>query len=525
MADRAVFAPLAPVVGAVLAMEIAKVMLGLGRPGLPATVWELDGLTMRSTLHHVLQRPDCPACRKKGRPPPPQPGLSGLCGGAEPEGDLSAAVDRLVSPHCGIVRSLGPVPKDPSEPEFPMVIRAELANHGFTTDDDRFTVCSGKGMSPAEARVSALGEAVERYGGRSWDADRVLRCRRASLPGPSLDPCRLVLYADEQYESLPYSPWSEDTETDWVGATLLGDGSTVFVPALAVFMDYQLRSRHEFLFPVTSNGLAAGPSLPAAVLRGLLEVVERDGFLLSWMHRLPGRRLDVGASTDPAVASMAAAYRRRGVELNVVLVPTDHPATVAVAIGVDLDPGPDRPAAVVGLGADLDPAVAVRRAALEVGQVRPALRARMRDPANRRRLAELLADPGAVRDLEDHDLLFADRSKLEELDFWLGSPVVSPPVPHPPASDRVAADLSVLAGALAEAGSDVYYVNLTPPDLAALGVSVARALVADFQPIHFGAREARLGGERLGRFPALIGRPDYDQIGTGVLNLHPHPLA
>ena len=66
-------------------------------------------------------------------------------------------------------------------------------------------MCSGKGMTVDAARVSALGEAVERYSGGCWLADELLFASRSELDGPSLDPRRLVLYRPEQYGEVRYT--------------------------------------------------------------------------------------------------------------------------------------------------------------------------------------------------------------------------------------------------------------------------------------------------------------------------------
>ena len=55
-------------------------------------------------------------------------------------------------------------------------------------------------------------------------------------------------------------------------------------------------------------------------------------------------------------------------------------------------------------------------------------------------------------------------------------------------------------------------------------MSVARAIVPGFQPIHFGAAEMRLGHERLRRMPAALGLVPAP-VALGDLNLDPHPLA
>jgi ribosomal protein S12 methylthiotransferase accessory factor len=166
--------------------------------------------------------------------------------------------------------------------------------------------------------------------------------------------------------------------------------------------------------------------------------------------------------------------------------------------------------------------VALRKAALEVGQVRPALRARLRRPETRARLEELLSNVTLVAELDDHDLLYAHPSQLEHLGRWLDAPEADPPPATATAADP-ASTLAAVVDDLAGRGVDVAYVNLTPPDIGEYGISVVRVHATELQPIHFGAHEARLGGTRLFTFGA-DGKGGRAAT-ADELNLRPHPLA
>lgn len=429
---------------------------------------------------------------------------------------------QLVSPLCGIVRDFRRIHKDPSEPLVPFIYRAELSDHLFQGKEGTDAIhCSGKGFSDEEARTSALGEAAERYGGSCQPRSGVLHRRRGDLDGASLDPRALVLYADEQYAHLPYSPYRDTTEIGWLPGRRWGDPEPVWVPAVSALLAYEVRHRDEYLCPLSSNGLAAGPSIEAAILSGLYEVVERDAFLSTWCHRLDATRVAPEAHPDPDVRALCASHARRGVRMELYRLRVDHPVHVFLGLGVQASG--EGPAAVVGLGASLDPAQSARGALLEVAQVRPALRIRMRDEAEA--MARMVEDPSLVRRLQDHDLLYASREMLPAFDVLRGSPsddIDWSPFAAPDAASR----LRFLAAYFSDAGSVLHHVDLTPPDLAALGIHVARAILPDFQPIHFGHAEQRLGGRRFFEMPARLGlAPPGTRRAARDLNPLPHPLS
>lgn len=517
---RPVFPTLPPWVAGVVGHEILAVLLGVARPRLAGTVLAIDAIELTEGVHPVLPRPDCPACAKKERPPRidrvPFPELV-----QEPRRDtdfesINAAVH---SPLCGLVRDLAELSKDPDEPPAPVIVQAILANAQFLPTDHGLVGCSGKGPTLTEARNLALGEALERYSALTWQPGRQVRGVRADLDGPALDPRDLVLFADHQYADLPYSPYAEDTELDWVPANSVALESAVWVPLSAAHIG--LPTNHAPpLFPGNSNGFAAGPTLREAVLAALLEVVERDAVLLAWTHRLPGRRYAATDIPDPQTQEVAAGYARRGVRIDVHLLPTDSVVEVAMAIA-----WADRePAVVVGLGAATTPTVAARRAVLEVAQVRPSLKARLRVPETRDRLAMLVADPSLVDDLSDHDLLYADPATAESaLGFFQQTPLDRAEGWAQPSSD-VDDALRRVVRSLVDVAGDVLYLDVTAEDVVPLGVRVAKAIVPGFQPIHFGAREMRLGHRRLREAPWRMGLRAAP-ADLADLNLAPHPVA
>lgn len=518
LAQRGVLPVLAVQLAATLALETLKLLIKVHQPRLVDRIVEFDAITSVSQTHSVLVKPLCPTCaKKKTRIHPPVADL--LNGEDHGATALHELTDELVSPRTGIVAEFGVASRDATEPPQPQVWRARLANHCFSSEiDESHLSCSGKGMTREQAWTSCLGEAVERYSGGCWDPDEVVMSRRRDLPERSVDPEELVLYRPEQYAGLPYAPYDDDSVLRWVRGRSLVYDDEVWLPAIAVFMEYQVHSEQEFLFPVTSNGLAAGPTLGDAVLSAVCEVLERDAVMIAWLARLPATRLDPHTHPDPDVRRLARAYRRRGVKLALYEVPTDHPVTVVIGIAFQ-EAGHGGPCATVGLGASLDQVAAARSAALEVGQVRPAFRARARTH-DRQRIAELVADPMLTRSLEDHALLYADprmRSAFEFLDGPWGTWA-------PPRAPTTSEALAQLVAHFDAIGGDMVYVNLTPPDLEPLGLFSARAVLPGFQPIWFGHAERRLGGRRLFELPQRLGlRPT--ELDVESLNPLPHPVA
>ncbi|HEY0606319.1 MAG TPA: TOMM precursor leader peptide-binding protein, partial [Herpetosiphonaceae bacterium] len=336
--ERGVLPMLPPYVGSLLALEILKQSLGLSLPALTNNVLEFNALTLQTTPHPVLQKPDCPVCGEKKNWIRAQPLIDELRRDLTAPGDLLAIDDQLVSRRTGIVRNLMLIKQHTSEPARPMVIAAELANHRFLEHEPKEQrMCSGKGLTSDSARISTLGEAVERYSGACWDYSEIVYGRRREIDGATLDPRDLVLYNADQYARLPYQPYTGENILGWTRGRSLVTGKQIFVPALAIYLNYDMRAPNEFLCPITSNGLATGATLTDAILAATCEVLERDAFMIAWFNRMPGQRIDPLTHPDADMRDLRAAYRRRNVAMRIYRVPTDHPCHVFASVALQLD--------------------------------------------------------------------------------------------------------------------------------------------------------------------------------------------
>lgn len=505
---------------AILSGEVLKYIFSFAPLSLPDKILEFNTLSFETILHSLQQKPGCPVCQKKN-PGRNHYSAHELIQSHHPS-SLGELLPELISTHTGIIKQLEVIPKDISEPALPLVYMAVLANHTFLPKDQHKKLnCSGKGMDKASALISAGGEAVERYSGTMYSPDEVIYTSYNKLAGTALNPEELVLYSKEQYAEIGFSPFNADTDIGWVQAYSLVNNTPIYIPIQSTVINYNIKHKEEYLCQATSNGLAAGATLLNAVLSAAGEVIERDAFIIAWANQLPSLRIDPLTHPSADIRDFYNAYLRRGVELQLYKLPTDAPCHVFMGIGLQVKG--DGPTITVGLGADFDAAKAARGALLEVGQVRPAFKQRLRMPQAQQRLKKLLADPNNVEDLEDHDLLYGVRDKIHAFDFLFNQPVVD--FNWRNQEEKTPAEqLQILIDFLAGQKSDLIYYNLTPPDMQQLGLYTTKVIIPGFQPIHFGHKNIRLGGNRLFELPQKLGFRK-SRVRIDELNPNPHPLA
>lgn len=425
----------------------------------------------------------------------------------------------LVSPRVGLIRALARRVRSDDEPSLPLIYDALLANFDFRKGEAAERGSCGKGFSEEEAMLGAIGEAVEHYCASHPAMRRMRRSTRAALDGALIEPGEFVLFSAQQYatKGFAFRPYLEKHEIPWTSAIDLETRKQCWVPSTLVYLNYSGEQPHEYLCPPTSSGMAAGSTRAHALNRALLELIEREAFLVTWMNRLSVPELAMRELAGP-VAQIARDYAEEGVRFRLFVLPTDLPAWAVMAVAFSDDD--TKPAAVVGLGCDPRLENAARRAVFEVCQIYEPLRRK-----HEKGLAAALNAYSDVHTLEQHAAYFFRKDHVHELDFLGGTGRtfrLEDAVDHTGSSPEDECD--ALASAVRSRGSRALCVELTTPDLDGYPIHVMRALITQMQPIHFGHGQERLGGQRLYELPRVLG---YTNVATteASLNPCPHPLA
>lgn len=521
-------------IAAVVAAEVHAVRAGR-RPRSKQALIMVDLTRLTSRVHPFLPDPLCPTCSSM---PDDEPEPVRLRPRRKPDRDASRVArpdpDRVretyVDPVVGVVTEL----RETDACGLPVA----YAPAGWR-DSGKTETGIGRAIDRETSRLAAVLEAVERRAGMAPSGRRpATRASFAQVEAHAVDPRRLGLLPPEAYEGSRYPRFDPDLPLDWVWGHSFGRGEPVLVPRTYAYYGHTLDTRSEppLVFE-TSNGCALGSCLEEAALHGLLEVTERDSFLLTWYARMPAPRVELGSARSVDVRLLADRIERASgyrvlafdttVEQGIPAV-----ATIALWPGAHVeavDPS-ERPAVLCTAAAHLDPEracwAALGELALVVEHLTHAYPQRLADAA------AMVADAGLVRAMQDHALLYCHPDTLPRWDFLLGGPGGPAPArtfaesfdSRPEPGDDLLDDLLGLVDRYLRTGLDVIVVDQTGPEQRAAGLVAVKVIVPGTLPITFGHANRRVHGlPRVRTVPVLLGHRT-EPLADSDLNPYPHPF-
>ncbi|MCF8564235.1 TOMM precursor leader peptide-binding protein [Alicyclobacillus tolerans] len=385
--------------------------------------------------------------------------------------------------------------------------------------------CAGRSHVYGESEMTAILEGLERYCGLAPRGKRtVVHDSFTNLSTLAIDPASVGLHDKEEYErgDFPFQPFHPDTPMNWVWGYSLVSERPVLVPERLAY--YSLGCGDGFVYE-TSNGCAVGGTMVEAIFHGILEVVERDAFLMTWYARLPLTPLDPKSANDAELELMLDRLRMvAGYEVLLFNATMENQIPSVFAIAKSQKPHAAN--LICAAGAHLDPVRAVKSALHENAGMLLLLNEKFE--AHREHCELMYRDPYEVRHMEDHSMLYSLPQAEERFDFLMAgnrkprtfAEEFEPYVPKQDLKD----DLNRLLGAFRSLNMDVVVVDQTTPELKRNGLVCVKVLIPGMLPMTFGYRLTRLEGlNRVFEVPAKLGYTKQP-LRRHQLNPHPHPF-
>ena len=218
---------------------------------------------------------------------------------------VSAGISK-VGPAHEMIHVYVAAPTLGADAENVVALRAALAHR-----------CVGSGTTDADAKNAVVGETIERYSGTAQGDEPRIRSSLAALGERAIHPNACMLFSEAQYsarhswnargESTTFVPerFDEDASVDWTQVWSLTRDEPRLLPTAYLYRG--AGAAYDMLVADT-NGCAAGSSLRDAVVRGFLELVERDSIALWWYRRRRCTRVDLSSLRSNYCRDLEATY-------------------------------------------------------------------------------------------------------------------------------------------------------------------------------------------------------------------------
>ena len=388
----------------------------------------------------------------------------------------------------------------PTIPDEPKLIRYVTR----TTDE---LIAGGTSLSShLEATYPAIAEGLERFlwnSSTSYFKNPKVATQKDQAHALPLE--KLAGYPQERMSALSETPLL------WIDGYSHTQRRKVRVPASLVSAAHGRKVHKDKREPVLrlpiTTGLATAESKKEALLKGALEVIERDAFMIAWLNSLtlPRLPLKTYAKTNPQLHALLTSFKRYNLIPHAVHLLTDAP--VSVVCGVLADETGIGPAFTVGARAHEDIKEAIYDSLEEALAVRLSARKKMGE-----RLPEVKE---YMRD--ERIIHWAKQEHKADMRFFISGKETYIEEKTKRARKLVWEDILSWCK---EKKYECLSVPMTSAKENASPWHVEYVLIPELQPLYLVESLPALSGNRLSEIPKKFGYPAKQTI----TNLPPHPF-
>lgn len=391
----------------------------------------------------------------------------------------------------------------------------------------------GSGLSIIDAKQSAMLEVLERSCGfQAVNRRPVVRGTYSEVGAIAVHPSQFGLHSHELFQSSNHNlePFDEEKEYSWVWAHSTQYHKPVLIPEQIAY--YGPTADERRFITETSNGCAIGGTVEEAVLHGIFEVLERDGFLNMWYGKMPVPEIKLGNHCPSKTSEVFNYVLENGFEVR--LFNLSHDLTIPAICAVAISFGNDYPKVVSGSACHLNPYQAVygalRELSVQVGNLKRVSTER------RKEAAPMFLDPIKIKDILDHAAVAALPEAYPRWEFLLmqenRGQIQSVEEVYIDVARRYkidSRDIQLILNAVLDdihgRGFDVIVLNQTSVEVSHGGLHAVKVLIPGMTPITFGYGYQRLRGlRRIFELPVRMGYSTRVLTETD-LNQDCHPFS
>jgi ribosomal protein S12 methylthiotransferase accessory factor len=428
--------------------------------------------------------------------------------------NLQHVIASVVHARHGILSSLYEEPEHPLLPGFHVMGSSAVDARYFRTREPYARFESNPGAGAAFDRESCIwatiGETLERYAAQLYDPDELIYATEGELGNAVVPTSEFILFGKQQYGApgFPHAPPDPAIARHWVKGTDISSAAhrQVLVPAVFVYLGLKAKHMQENITQTASTGLSCAQSHEQAIMGGLCEVIERDAFSAMWHLRYSPAPLHLNEATKERLQRGVRSVLEQGhVDIQLWSLTTDVGLPVVLAIATSEREG------LMACGACAHSLV---ERAIDKGVIEALHGLAWSRLMKGRGVA--LPTREQIRTPTDHFSYYLNPTRRAPLEFLVKNEV---PVESESLCQPGLATYPQIVERLASIGKRVVVVDVTPDDVASLGLHVLRVIVPGLNPLLFGSDLVSQDERRVNELAQHWG-----VVASGTPNPDPHPF-
>lgn len=363
----------------------------------------------------------------------------------------------------------------------------------------------------SDAILGTIGECIERYCANFYNKNDMIFSDYNHISTRALNPDAFSLFHNDQYSltGFRYKKFDTETELTWFSMRNLCTGTDVFVPGQMIYIPFY--KEKNLISPNVSTGLAAHSNFYYAVLNGIYEVIERDGFAISWYQELPLNKIII----DDSIQKYINQFDNTGYDIHIFDINFDLGIPAVLIIGfAETENGR---MLICSASARWTYSEAIKKAVSEFFQSVPGSRANIKyfNGKNIKSFNE-------IQTFEDHSWFYLKNSEnWKVFDKWLSTSPTKKVNFEENDCLSITEKIKIITNRFKNKKIDILVKDLTTPDAREIGYFVVKTIIPQLIPLSGNYNYYFLGGNRLYNIPKILGCESKD---FNNLNHMPHPF-
>lgn len=403
--------------------------------------------------------------------------------------NLEKTIAELLS--LNIITSPIRVPQFTDEPKFTQYFCKPLQSEDSENEDIGHSISENQKL----AEIKAIGEALERHALSNPNQEAIIG-NYSSIEN-AIDPTRFLNFSAKQLRGMEkeYHAKILSSQFQWVSAYELPSRQEFKLPAQLVYIDGHPLENELLIRQPISTGAAFHLSKEKAEIAGMLEVIERDAFMISF---LKGKSLQQINPDHKETNDLVNYFQRYYLEISLFNITTDLEVPAVMALLTDKSQ--IGPAVSIGTKAGASYVECAKGAILEAQQIRPWLRQKYNGAPMK------IKTPNEISSITDRIEYWYSLERIEDVKYWFGKDKVDLTKLESKNLKR-----KNLVNLVRNKGHNIYATDITPNSIKEKGGWIMKVNIPELHPLYLDEKCRYLKSKRLGEI-SIEGLPPHPFI-------------